>query len=302
VCDSLSELRPLIHSLKGGFSFLECESFAHKCHAIEEELSIRGYTSDLGRKLSSELVGEISSFLRRYGEILYVAGDSDPDWNRRSVQVDYRAIGNFFRQAKQSGAGPEMLKAIECLAEVPVSSILLWLDKAWRKTLIREGKEGRPIKWVGNVRMAREPYRELFQSFIHIIRNTVDHGIEPPEERVWLNKNRAGCLTISTAYEDGVYRFDFQDDGAGIDPSSVLDTARRRGMKVGEGLSEQEIFMLLCEPEFSSKTQITELSGRGIGLDAVRRAARACGGDVSITSEKGKGTTVSVWCKRQRYW
>jgi len=302
VADCLSDLRPIVHSLKGGFSFLECETFAQKCHAIEDELSVGVYRPELGRKLAQELVQDISNFLLRYGEILYVAGEQEKEWGRRSVQVDYEAIGNFFRKAQQEGAAPEMLGAIECLAEVPVASLLSWLDKAWRKTLARECKEGKPIKWVGSVRMAREPYRDLFQSFVHIIRNTVDHGIEPPEERVWQGKNRAGVLTISTTYEDGIYYFHFKDDGAGIDPEFIVTMARKRGMHVKDGLSTDEIFMLLCEPEFSSKTEITELSGRGIGLDAVRRAARAFGGDVSISSQKGKGTTVTVWCKRQPYW
>jgi two-component system chemotaxis sensor kinase CheA len=302
VTNCLSELRPLIHSLKGGFSFLECDTFAQKCHSIEDELSVGVYRPELGHKLTGELLREISDFMSRYGEILHIAGDQDGDWNRRSVQVDYQAIGNFFRQAKQKGAAPEMLQAIECLAEMPVSSVLSWLEKAWRKTLAREGKEGRPIKWLGPVRMAREPYRDLFQSFIHIIRNAVDHGIELPAERVWAGKNRAGSLTISTTYQEEIYRFEFEDDGAGIDPSEILESARRCGLEVSDNLSTHEIFMLLCEPEFTSKTEITELSGRGVGLDAVRRAARAYGGDVSIKSEKGKGTKISVWCKRQRYW
>jgi two-component system chemotaxis sensor kinase CheA len=302
VADCLSDLQPVIHSLKGGFSFLECESFAHKCHLIEEELSPLLYTPELGRRLSVELLQEISAFMGRYGEILRVGGDADKEWGRRSVQVDYEAIGDFFRQAKQEGAAGELLQAIETLAEVPVSTLLAWLDKAWGKTLARERKEGKPIKWIGNVRLAREPYRELFQSFVHIIRNAVDHGIETPDERVWLGKNRQGSLTIETSYKDGVYTMSFTDDGAGIDPQTIIEIAKKRGISLKDGLSAEEAFLLLCDPRFSSRFEITELSGRGIGLDAVHRAAQAFGGDVRITSERSKGTTITVWFKRQRYW
>jgi two-component system chemotaxis sensor kinase CheA len=73
-------------------------------------------------------------------------------------------------------------------------------------------------------------------------------------------------------------------------------------MTVKDGLTRDEILMLLCDPDFSSRSEITELSGRGVGLDAVRRAAKAYGGDVSISSERSKGTTITVWFKRQRYW
>jgi two-component system chemotaxis sensor kinase CheA len=302
VADCLADLRPLIHSLKGGFSFLECEAFAHKCHLMEEELNPLVYTPELGRNLTAELMGDISDFMGRYGEILRIGEGADKEWGRRSVQVDYESIGNFFRQAKQEGAATEMLHAIESLAEVPVSMLLAWLDKAWLKTLARERKEGKPIKWVGDVRMAREPYRDLFQSFVHIIRNAVDHGIERPEERVWIGKNRAGTLRIETLYHDGIYTMSFKDDGAGADPEAILQIARKRGMTVKDGLTRDEILMLLCDPDFSSRSEITELSGRGVGLDAVRRAAKAYGGDVSISSERSKGTTITVWFKRQRYW
>jgi two-component system chemotaxis sensor kinase CheA len=152
------------------------------------------------------------------------------------------------------------------------------------------------------VKIAREPYKELFQSFVHIVRNAVAHGIELPEERVYLNKNRAGSMRVWSSFQDGTYWISFRDDGAGIDPNDILALARTRGMQVRDDLSRDEIFLLLCEPEVSSKSEVTQLSGRGIGLDAVRRAAKACGGDVKIESQLGVGTTVTVWFKRQPYW
>jgi two-component system chemotaxis sensor kinase CheA len=99
-----------------------------------------------------------------------------------------------------------------------------------------------------------------------------------------------------------VYRFSFEDDGAGIDPDKLVAIARSRGLFVPEGVSREEALMLICEPGFSSRSEVTALSGRGIGVDAVRRAAKLCGGDVSVESVSGEGTKISVWFKRQRYW
>jgi two-component system chemotaxis sensor kinase CheA len=170
------------------------------------------------------------------------------------------------------------------------------------KTLLKEEKEGRNISFESDVQIAREPYKELFQTFVHIVRNAVAHGIEAPEERVFLNKTRAGSMRISSSFQNETYSISFRDDGVGINPDDVLAMARARGMKIDDNLSKEEIFLLLCEPEVSSKLQVTQLSGRGLGLDAVRRAAKACGGDVKIESELGVGTTVTVWFKRQPYW
>lgn len=300
---NLSELRSLIHSIKGGFSVFECDYFAARCHAFEEELNPIMYGPDVGRRFLAELLKDITVFIGRYSELFKAASEStEQERGKSSVQVAYDAIGEVYRKAQACVMDTTLLSEIEKLAEMPIGVVLAWLDKAWMKTLARESKEGKHISFEGDVRIAREPYKELFQSFVHIIRNAVAHGIEVPEERVFANKNRAGSMRILSALEGDTYTISFSDDGAGIDPSAILSIARRRGLKVADDLSREQIFLLLCEPQFSSKSEVTELSGRGIGLDAVRRTAQAYGGDVAIASEVGKGTTVTVWFKRQSYW
>jgi two-component system chemotaxis sensor kinase CheA len=303
VIDNLSELRPLIHSLKGGFSFFDCDTFAGRCHALEEELNPVMYTPEAGKRFVADLSRDVAAFLGRHSELLRVTSvGNEQELGRSTVQVPYEAIKDVYCKAKEFSVDPVVLAEIEKLAEVSLSSVLGWLDKAWMKTLARENKEGKHLVFEGDIKIAREPYKELFQSFVHIIRNAVAHGIEAPEERVYLNKNRAGSMRVWSSFQDGTYRISFRDDGAGIDPNDILAMARTRGMQVSDDLSREEIFLLLCEPEVSSKSEVTQLSGRGIGLDAVRRAAKACGGDVKIESQIGVGTTVTVWFKRQPYW
>ena len=109
-------------------------------------------------------------------------------------------------------------------------------------------------------------------------------------------------MHIEVSYQDGIYLFTFEDDGAGIDPEVLIAVARSRGIYVPDTISRQQALMLICEPGFSSRTEVTALSGRGIGVDAVRRAAQLCGGDVSVESMIGQGSKISVWFRRQRYW
>lgn len=300
--DNVSELRPLIHSLKGGFSFFECDTFAAQCHAFEEELNPVLYNPDEGRRFLTGLIDDVSVFLRRYSEILHVTPEIEQDRAGSTVQVAYHAIGEIFRKAESCRIDQGLLEEIERLAEIPVSSALAWLDKAWMKTLAREGKEGKHIIWEGDAQIAREPYKELFQSFVHIIRNAVAHGIQTPEERVYANKNRAGTMKIRSSFTEGMYRISFKDDGIGIDVAEIRNIAQKRGISVPTDSSREAILALLCEPDLSSRTEVTELSGRGMGLDAVRRAAESYGGGVTIESELGVGTTVTVWFKRQQYW
>jgi two-component system chemotaxis sensor kinase CheA len=220
------------------------------------------------------------------------------------LRIDYRAIGKVYHDAESSGAAPDVLRAIEGLVELPVPRLFAWLNKVWMKTLQEVGKEGVPITWRvdPDLALAREPYKELFQSFLHIVRNAADHGIERPEERIRLGKSAAGAMHIDCQYSDGVYRVTFEDDGAGIDPENLISAAILRGFQLPKSMTTESALMLISEPGFSSHIDITEISGRGIGLSAVRRAARLCGGDLSIESVVGRGTKITVWFKRRRYW
>ena len=300
--EDLHSLRAIVHGLKGGFSFLDCDKLASMCHRAEDMFGPEMYTPEIGRQFMREFNGELRAFTNRYQHVLQVESRADADIASRYLQLDYEAIGEIFTRAERESASPHLLRSLEALVELPAQKLLSWLDKAWVKTLAGESKEGIPITWSGDVSLAREPYKELFQSFVHIVRNSADHGIESPAERERRGKSRAGSMHVEVSYQDGIYLFSFEDDGAGIDPEALVAVARARGMYVPDGISRQQALMLICEPGFSSRTRVTALSGRGIGVDAVRRAAQLCGGDVSVESTFGRGTKISVWFKRQRYW
>ena len=298
--NSYAELSMLTHSLKGGFAGLECHEFAALCHAAEDNWVEGQYTPEQGRDFVECLNRSLDRFLNAHRDVLQLSIEEDGKDARRSVKIEELALKRLYNAANECQIQPEILSMIEGLAEKPVSRVLAWLDNTWQKTLVSEGKEGNPITWVGGeVRIAREPYRQLFQSFVHIIRNTVDHGIEAPDERALKGKTEQGNLSITTKIEGDTYFITFRDDGRGIDPQAVLRVAMQRGMKLPDNMSQEEIFMLLAAPGLSSKSTVTELSGRGIGLDVVRYEAKQLGGDISIRSEIGQGAEIVVWFKHR---
>lgn len=300
--EDLNSFRSIVHGLKGGFSFLDCDKLAAICHRAESSFLPEIYTPEIGNRFMLELKAELRAFTSRFRHVLQIDSRADVEITSRQLQVEYDAIGELYSQAEKELASPMILEAIEQLVEVPAESVLGWLDKAWIKTLQGENKYGTSITWGGSISLAREPYRELFQSFVHIIRNSADHGIELPEVRERLGKPRAGAMHVEVSYSEGVYMISFEDDGAGIDPDKLVSIARSRGISVPQDITRDQALMLICEPGFSSRTEVTQLSGRGIGVDAVRRAAKLCGGDLSVESVSGQGTKISVWFKRQRYW
>ena len=129
----------------------------------------------------------------------------------------------------------------------------------------------------------------------HMIRNAVDHGIELPEERVAHGKDTCGTLSLRAFHEGGLVVIQVADDGGGLDRERILRRGVEKGLLAeGAPLTDEEIFGLIFEPGFSTSEQVTDVSGRGVGMDVVRRNVEALRGSVSVASEPGRGTTITL--------
>jgi two-component system, chemotaxis family, sensor kinase CheA len=147
-----------------------------------------------------------------------------------------------------------------------------------------------------DIELDRSMLDEIGDPIVHLLRNAVDHGIESPEARLALGKPAEGRLTLSAARDRSAVLIRVADDGRGIDRDRVLARARDTGLvEAGTtSLSDEEIIRLIARPGFTTAEQVTDLSGRGVGIDAVQARVRALGGSVDIKSAPGQGTTVTV--------
>jgi two-component system chemotaxis sensor kinase CheA len=148
----------------------------------------------------------------------------------------------------------------------------------------------------GDIELDRSMLDEIGDPVVHLLRNAIDHGIEPPEARRAAGKPAAGRLTLSITRERSTVVLRVSDDGRGIDRSRVLRRAHELGLVepgVAE-LSDDELTRLIARPGFSTAERVTDLSGRGVGIDVVMTRVRALGGAVEIRSVTGQGTTITV--------
>ncbi len=130
---------------------------------------------------------------------------------------------------------------------------------------------------------------------MHLVRNSLDHGIESAEQRAARGKPAQGTLTLNAFHDSGSIVITVQDDGGGLNRERVLAKAIERGLvEAGQNLSDSDIYALIFEPGFSTAEKVTNLSGRGVGMDVVKRNIAALRGTVGIDSEEGQGTTVTV--------
>lgn len=154
------------------------------------------------------------------------------------------------------------------------------------------GKEVELILEGGETELDKTVIEKLNNPLIHLIRNSVDHGIEQTEERIQKGKDKKGSVTLSAKHQGGIVLITIIDDGKGLDKELIQQKAIERGLISKEAkLSEQELFNLIFLPGFSTAKQVSSLSGRGVGLDVVKKDIMALGGSVSIKSEKDKGTS-----------
>ena len=128
----------------------------------------------------------------------------------------------------------------------------------------------------------------------HLIRNSLDHGIELPETRIAAGKSPVGTITLKAYHQGGNVVIEVGDDGAGLPRHKILAKARERGLPVSDQMTDQEVFHLIFEAGFSTADQVTDVSGRGVGMDVVRRNIQSMGGRVEIESMLGVGTRMTV--------
>lgn len=136
---------------------------------------------------------------------------------------------------------------------------------------------------------------QLSDPLMHLIRNSMDHGIERPKARAAAAKPAVATIRLAARHAGAAMLIEVSDDGAGIDPEAVRQRAVERGLAAADAeLSEQEIFAFLWEPGFSTARKVTDLSGRGVGLDVVRRTVESLRGSIEMRSQRGVGTTITL--------
>ncbi|HCD6754823.1 TPA: chemotaxis protein CheA [Enterobacter hormaechei] len=134
----------------------------------------------------------------------------------------------------------------------------------------------------------------IIDQLTHLVRNSLDHGIELPENRVAAGKSPVGNLILSAEHQGGNICIEVTDDGAGLNRERILAKAISQGMAVNENMTDEEVGMLIFAPGFSTAEQVTDVSGRGVGMDVVKRNIQEMGGHVEIQSKQGAGTTIRI--------
>ncbi|MEY8374784.1 chemotaxis protein CheA [Lachnospiraceae bacterium 56-18] len=245
------------------------------------------------QSLISVNLSKLDSLVAIVGEIVITESmvTSSPDL--QNLKLD-----NFMKSARQLRKLTDDLQDIAMsLRMVPLSGTFQKMNRIVRDMKKKLNKDVRLTLVGENTEVDKTVVDSIGDPIMHIVRNSMDHGVETTaEERIAAGKDPQAEIILSAAHTGSEVIISISDDGQGMDPDKILSKAERNGIltKPASDYSKKEILSLLMLPGFSTNEEVTEFSGRGVGMDVVKKNVEAVGGTISITSELGKGSCTTL--------
>lgn len=188
----------------------------------------------------------------------------------------------------------ELQEAVMSARMLPVEFVFSRFPRLTRDLAAKLGKQIRLVTVGEQTELDKGVIERISDPLVHLVRNALDHGIELPEARIAAGKDPTGTLKLSAAHQGGHIVIGVADDGRGLDRTRILAKARERDLACSETMSDSDVWQLIFAPGFSTAEAVTDVSGRGVGMDVVKKNIEALGGAVDIASETGKGMQITI--------
>ncbi len=262
-----------------------------------------GKRKTLAKDKKSDKASFISVNVSKMDQLMELIGElvisesvvlQSPDLNVPGLYLD-----NFHKAAAQlSKVSTDLQDVIMSMRMVPLTNTFQKMNRIVFDTSRKLGKEIEFVMVGDQTEVDKNIIEHISDPLMHIVRNSVDHGIETKEERIESGKPEKGKVTLSAKTEAGKVWISVSDDGAGLDRDRIIAKARKQGLlddtKPDSAYSDKEVYQFITLPGFSTNEQVTEISGRGVGMDVVIQNIQAIGGTLEIESTAGLGSTMSL--------
>ncbi len=188
----------------------------------------------------------------------------------------------------------DLQESVMSIRMIPMSIVFNRFPRMLRDLASKLGKKVDFVTQGEATELDKGLVEKITDPLTHLVRNSCDHGVEMPEQRIAAGKPETGTITLSASHQGGSIVIEVRDDGRGLSREKILSKARERGMDVSDQMSDSEVWGLIFAPGFSTAEVVTDVSGRGVGMDVVKKNIAALNGTVEIESSLGKGMRVSV--------
>ncbi|KPF42149.1 chemotaxis protein [beta proteobacterium AAP51] len=188
----------------------------------------------------------------------------------------------------------DLQEAVMSIRMIPMSMVFNRFPRMLRDLAAKLGKKVEMVQVGEATELDKGLVEKITDPLTHLVRNSCDHGIEMPAERIAKGKPEHGTISLIASHQGGSIVIEVRDDGKGLNRAKLLNKARERGLDVSDAMTDSEVYGLIFAPGFSTAEQVTDVSGRGVGMDVVKKNITALGGTVEIDSAEGYGMTVRV--------
>lgn len=267
--------KPLTEPANSGLAHKQAKSST----SVNESSSIRVSIEKVDQMIN--LVGEL---VITQAMLAQTASEVDP--------VLYEKLNSGMNQLERNTR--DLQESVMSIRMMPISFVFSRYPRVVRDLAAKLDKKVE-LKTVGeSTELDKGLIEKIADPLTHLVRNSLDHGIESPEKRVAAGKIAKGTITLRAFHQGGSIVIEVGDDGAGLNREKIIAKALERGIPVHENMSDQEIWMLIFEPGFSTAEKVTDVSGRGVGMDVVKRNIQSMGGRIEIDSVFGVGTRITI--------
>lgn len=238
-------------------------------------------------------VDKVDQIINLVGELIITQSMLD----QTVSDLEDQSVGNSSLQNGMSllqRNARDLQESVMSIRMIPMEFVFSRFPRVVRDTASKLGKEIELITEGKSTELDKSLVERITDPLTHLVRNSLDHGVEMPEVREAIGKPRVGKLTLSARHQGGNILIEVRDDGAGMDRDRLLAKARENGMSVSDTMSDEDVFQLIFAPGFSTAKEVTDVSGRGVGMDVVKRNIQSMGGRVEIQSKLGEGTNTRI--------
>ncbi|WP_210416993.1 chemotaxis protein CheA [Brenneria corticis] len=261
---------------------------AAKPHIVPDASKHRNKTGDTSIRVAVEKVDQLINLV---GELVI----TQSMLAQRSSELDPVAHGDLLNSMGQLERNArDLQESVMSIRMMPMEYVFSRFPRLVRDLAAKLDKQVELTLRGSSTELDKSLIERIIDPLTHLVRNSLDHGIESPEKRIAAGKPQVGNLTLSAEHQGGNICIEVIDDGAGLNRDRILAKALAQGLAVSDNISDEEVGMLIFAPGFSTAEKVTDVSGRGVGMDVVKRNIQEMGGHVEIHFQAGKGTTIRI--------